>query len=153
MYISTFPPENFFPCVEVVACFCYWQERFLFLLRQPDKLQGDTWCLPGGKVEQEESLQKAIYREVYEEVGITLIQEHSFFWKSLFIRASQMEYRLHLFHTNLNQKNFCIHLNLAEHSKYCWLPLEQAKKLPLIETGRDLIAMFEKDLKKLTGFC
>lgn len=38
-------------------------------------------------MEQEETLQKAIYREVYEEVGITLMQEHSFFWKSLFVRV------------------------------------------------------------------
>ncbi|MEK7339088.1 MAG: NUDIX domain-containing protein [Candidatus Rhabdochlamydia sp.] len=148
MYISTFPPENFLPAVEVVACFCYWQERFLFLLRQPNKLQGDTWCLPGGKVEQEETLQKAIYREVYEEVGITLIEEHSFFWKSLFVRAPYMEYTLHLFHADLNQKNFCINLNLTEHSKYRWLSLSEAKKFPLIETGQELIAMFEKDFKK-----
>lgn len=108
MYISTSPPENFLPSVEAVACFCYWQERFLFLLRQPNKLQGNTWCLPGGKVEQEEPLRKAIYREVYEEVGITLIKEHSFFWKSLFVRVPHMEYTLHLFHTDLNQKNFVL---------------------------------------------
>ena len=49
---------------------------------------------------------------------------------------------------DLNQKKFCINLNLTEHSKYRWLSLEQAKKLPLIETGQELIAMFEKDFKK-----
>ena len=59
-----------------------------------------------------------------------------------------MEYTLHLFHTDLNQKKFCINLNLTEHSKYRWLSLEQAKKLPLIETCQELIAMFEKDFKK-----
>ena len=148
MRISTFPPENFLPAVEVVACFCYWQDRFLFLLRQPNKLQGDTWCLPGGKVEPRETRQEAIYREVYEEVGITLIKEHSFFWRTLFVRVPKMEYTLHLFHTDLNQKNFRINLNLTEHSRYLWLSLSEAKKLPLIETGQELIAMFEKDFKK-----
>lgn len=148
MYIAAFPPKNFLPAAKVVACFCYWQERFLFLLRQSNKLQGDTWCLPGGKVEQEETLQKAIYREVYEEVGITLIEKHISFWKSLFVRAPSIEYTLHLFHVDLNQKDFCINLNLTEHSKYRWLLLSEAKKLPLIETGQELIAMFEKDFKK-----
>jgi 8-oxo-dGTP pyrophosphatase MutT (NUDIX family) len=81
-------------------------------------------------------------------VGITLVNEHSFFWKSLFVRVPQMEYMLHLFHADLNQKNFCINLNLTEHSKYRWLSLSEAKKLPLIETGQELIELFEKEFKK-----
>lgn len=147
MYIAVLPPENFLPTVEVVACFCHWQERFLFLLRQSDKLQGYTWCLPGGKVEQEETLQKALYREVQEEVGITLKEQHVSFLKSLFVRVPNIEYILHLFHADLNQENVCIDLNLIEHSKYRWLLLSEAKKLPLIETGQELIAMFEKEFR------
>jgi 8-oxo-dGTP diphosphatase len=148
MYIAALPPEKFLSSVEVVACFCHWQERFLFLLRQSDKPQGDTWCLPGGKVEQKETLQQAIHREVYEEVGITLTEPHISFWKSLFVRVPNVEYTLHLFHADLNQKDVCINLNLTEHSKYRWLFLSEAKKLPLIETGQELIAMFEKEFKK-----
>lgn len=144
MYIAALPPENFLPTVEVVTCFCRWQERFLFLLRQADKLQGNTWCLPGGKVEREETLQKALYREVYEEVGITLTEQHVSFLKSLFVRIPNIEYTLHVFHADLNQKDVCVNLNLIEHSKYRWLQLAEAKKLPLIETGQELIAMFEK---------
>jgi len=148
MYIATSRPEKFFPSVEVVACFCHWQERFLFLLRQPDKPQGDTWCLPGGKVEQKETLQKAMHREVYEEVGIALIEQQISFWKSLFVCVPNVEYTLHLFHADLKQEDVCINLNLTEHSKYRWLFLSEAKKLPLIETGQELIAMFEKDFIK-----
>lgn len=148
MYIAPTPPENFLPATEVVACFCHWQERFLFLLRQSNKLQGDTWCLPGGKVEQEETLKKAIHREVQEEVGITLTEQCVSFLKSLFVRVPNIEYTLHLFYADLHQEDFCIHLNLEEHSKYCWLFLSEAKKLPLIETGQELIAIFERDFKK-----
>lgn len=148
MYIASIPPENFFATTEVVACFCHWQERFLFLLRQSNKLQGSTWCLPGGKVEKKETLGKAICREVYEEVGITLTEQRTCFLRSLFIRVPNIEYTLHLFYADLHQEEFYIHLNLEEHSEYCWLLLSEAKKLPLIETGQELIAMFERDFKK-----
>lgn len=70
-----------------MLAFAIGKNAFFFFCVSHIRLQGDTWCLPGGKVEQEETLQKAIYREVYEEVGITLMQEHSFFWKSLFVRV------------------------------------------------------------------
>jgi len=43
--------------------------RVLFLLRNGDKHQ-NTWALAGGKVEGNETVTQALYRELHEEIGL-----------------------------------------------------------------------------------
>lgn len=45
-------------------------KRYLFLLRNGSKYSG-TWGLPGGKIEQDESIVDGLYREIDEEMGAT----------------------------------------------------------------------------------
>ncbi|WP_122033660.1 8-oxo-dGTP diphosphatase MutT [Aliivibrio sp. EL58] len=43
----------------------------VFITKRPDKAhKGGFWEFPGGKVEQEESAEQALIRELYEEIGI-----------------------------------------------------------------------------------
>ena len=42
-------------------------------LRHKDAHQGDLWEFPGGKVEQEETVEQALIREIYEELNIDII--------------------------------------------------------------------------------
>lgn len=59
--------------MRVVGCFLEFEDRFLILLRHSSKPEGDTWGLPGGKVESGESDQEAIVRELEEETGYKAI--------------------------------------------------------------------------------
>lgn len=52
-----------------VCCFLEYQGKFLILLRHPDKVDGNVWGLPAGKVEEGETDEEAIIREVLEETG------------------------------------------------------------------------------------
>jgi len=45
-------------------------KRYLFLLRDQTKYSG-TWGLPGGKVENKETIIAGLYREISEEIGST----------------------------------------------------------------------------------
>ena len=46
--------------------------EILISLRHPDSHQGNLWEFPGGKVEQGESVQAALLRELREELGIVI---------------------------------------------------------------------------------
>lgn len=60
--------------MRVVGCFLEYNDKFVILLRQKHKPDGDTWGLPGGKVEQGEDDVEAIIRELEEETGYKATQ-------------------------------------------------------------------------------
>lgn len=49
------------------------ENKILISLRHPDAHQGGLWEFPGGKVEAGESVQEALHRELYEELGIAVV--------------------------------------------------------------------------------
>lgn len=55
--------------MRVVGCFLEYDGKFLLLKRLSHKPEGDTWGLPAGKVEQDESDEEAVIRELFEETG------------------------------------------------------------------------------------
>jgi mutator protein MutT len=50
--------------------------RLLIAQRMPHREYGEKWEFPGGKVEAGESVVQALRREIYEELGVTLLQAH-----------------------------------------------------------------------------
>lgn len=58
--------------MKIVGCFLEYNGKFLILLRQSHKPNGNTWGLPAGKVEENENERDAVVREVYEETGYKL---------------------------------------------------------------------------------
>lgn len=51
-----------------VFFYCRKTERFLYLLRN-EKSNNNSWGIPGGKIEEEETLFEGIERECIEEIG------------------------------------------------------------------------------------
>lgn len=52
--------------------------RVLIARRRPEKHQGGLWEFPGGKLEAGESVERALARELKEEVGITVVTAQPF---------------------------------------------------------------------------
>ncbi len=50
----------------------------LVSFRHADLHQGNRWEFPGGKIEQDESVEAALYREVQEELGLHILQSYPF---------------------------------------------------------------------------
>ena len=55
--------------IEVVAGIIYKDNKFLIAQRNLNKAQGGLWEFPGGKVEKNESYERALKREIKEELN------------------------------------------------------------------------------------
>ncbi|MGR5067884.1 MULTISPECIES: 8-oxo-dGTP diphosphatase MutT [Vibrio] len=66
--------------IHIVAAIIFNQERSqIFITKRPDdKHKGGFWEFPGGKVEQGESVELAMARELEEEIGITITEQSLF---------------------------------------------------------------------------
>jgi 8-oxo-dGTP pyrophosphatase MutT (NUDIX family) len=88
--------------------------RHLFLLR--NDRDSNTWCLPGGKVERDETLREAIERECQEEIGY-FPDSAKLFPLEMFTSDDQ-RFAYHTFYCIVGDE-FRIVLN-DEHLGYCW---------------------------------
>ena len=141
MTVHLIPPANFNPVMEVAACYVEHQERILLLLRQDHKPQGNTWCLPGGKLDQHDSPLEAVLREVTEETSIKLVPNNVTFFRSFYIQYPEMDFIYHLFHSKLQYRPE-VKLSPNEHKKHIWPMPKNALKLPLTPGEDGCMKMF-----------
>ncbi|GBK98422.1 8-oxo-dGTP diphosphatase MutT [Vibrio harveyi] len=66
--------------IHIVAAIIFNQDKSqIFITKRPDdKHKGGFWEFPGGKVEQGESVEQAMIRELEEEIGITVTEQSLF---------------------------------------------------------------------------
>lgn len=131
--------------MRVVGCFLEFENKFVIVHRLPHKPDGDTWGLPSGKVEENESDFEALRRELYEETGyklsdgeVELLGEYDFTSP----RGDTVTYvtyrvRLHAFHEVIIEE--------AAHSEYKWVSVEEADAMNNLIHGLH-------DLFRLVGF-
>ena len=125
-------PDNFNPSFEVVSCFIECDGEILLLKRQIHKPQPNTYGVPAGKVEKNETIQEAIIREVKEETNLDLDINQIEFFKTKYVVYDEYSFIYHSFHYNL-KKMQDVKINEEEHQEYMWINPEKSLKLNLIE--------------------
>lgn len=103
--------------------YCTATNRYLFLLRNGGKFPS-TWGIAGGKIEQGETIEQGLNREILEELGGEIRGA-----KILPIEQYTSNNNKFIYHTFLIkvEEEFVPVLN-HEHKGYCWVPLENYPK-------------------------
>lgn len=103
--------------------------KYLFIERT-DILQNETkhsWDIPGGRIEPDEPLEKALSREVNEEIGADisgtpqLVNAQDIFVTAKDLHVVRLTYVLNFNPTDITLSD--------EHQGYTWLTLDEAKRI------------------------
>lgn len=126
------PPEDFSPSVEAAGCFIEYEDKVLMLHRQDDKPHGNTWAVPGGKLEKRETPQEAAIREVYEESKVALSRKEIKYAATVYIRNESGDCIFHMFTYKLPYRPTYVELRFKEHKGYTWVKPQEAVQMNLM---------------------
>ncbi|MBX9804784.1 MAG: NUDIX hydrolase [Alphaproteobacteria bacterium] len=141
------PPPGFQPKVSVAGCYCEFEDKILLLKRNSHKHQGDTWGIPGGKLDEGETPREAAVREVFEEVGIRILEDEMEEISELYIHGPLNDYIFYRFRARFKTLPV-IDLSLEEHVEASWLTVEEALIYPLIYGGVEALQSYQEFVKK-----
>jgi mutator protein MutT len=127
--------------LKVVAGFLKKGDRFLLVRRPINKKRGGLWEFPGGKVENGETLEEAIKRELKEELGIKT-KVRRFLSK---INYKYPEGEIELILLEIDSKEEPI---LKEALELRWVNFEEIKEIELCPADKKLLESLKKTCKK-----
>ncbi len=127
-------PEGFNPKFEVVGCcFLQYQDKIFLLHIQDFKPEGNRWGIPGGKLNKNEPLMRAIAREVFEETGFQLDESRMHHIGKVYIRVPNFDFEYHMVrYLDPIQNPGDVKINFREHKGYTWVTPEDAIRMGLI---------------------
>ena len=127
--------------IEVVAAVIEFEGKLLAFRRGVGKYNyvSNKYEFPGGKVEGEENLKKALSRELFEELNLKaevsdylITTEHSY---------PDFEIKMHCFLVHLSEFNG----QLIEHSDFAHVTLNEASKLDWVEADRPILKFLQEN--------
>ena len=105
--------------IEVVAGVIYKNNKFLIAQRNLKKAQGGLWEFPGGKVEEGESYENALARDITEEFTAN-IEVNEYIGENIH-HYPEKDIRLLFYKARLLSEN----IELLEHEDYKWITKEE----------------------------
>lgn len=127
--------------LKVVAGFLKRGDKFLLVRRPFNKKRGGFWEFPGGKVENGETLQKAIERELREELGIE-VRAKNLLAKTKY-KYPEGDIELYLLEVEFEKEPI-----LKEALEMKWVDFEECKTLELCPADSKIIEILEETCKK-----
>ena len=108
--------------IEVVAGIIYKNSKFLIAQRNINKAQGGLWEFPGGKVEKDESYERALIREIKEELNVD-IEVDEYIGESIY-HYPEKDIKLIFYKAKLLSEK----IELLEHESYKWITKDAKDK-------------------------
>ena len=141
MRVHLEPPSDFDPSVHVAAIFLQHGERFLFLLRNVEKEEGNKWGMPAGKRDEGESVEATVVRELMEETGVQISQNDLGRYMRGYTRFPEHDFVFDMYHAELSQEPE-VQIAHEEHQDYRWMTIEEALASNLVMGNDECIRKF-----------
>ena len=116
--------------IEVVAGIIYKNNKFLIAQRNLKKSQGGLWEFPGGKVEQDETYEQALKREIKEELNAD-IEVEGYVGENIH-HYPEKDIKLIFYKAKLLSEN----IELLEHEDYKWITKQNKDKFEFAEADK-----------------
>lgn len=132
--------------IKVAGAFIRKGDKFLIVKRGPNKHQPLTWALPSGKLEEGETPDEAIIREVFEETSITINKENLEYHYSKLYDFSEDGYNTeyNVFSASVPLDTISI-IQPEEHIEHRWVTVEECLALENLIAGlEDVIKTVHK---------
>ena len=117
----------------VVAAIIKKNNQFLIVQRNKNKHLGLKWEFPGGKVQESETFEKALLREINEELNITIIIHEKIAEEKY--KDDKIDIVLHYY--------LCSHksgaIELSEHEAFLWVEKKDFFKYDFVEGDGNII--------------
>lgn len=122
------------------------RNEVLIAKRRPEKRLGGFWEFPGGKLEEGETKEEALKREIYEELNLKIMVKREFMSNICSYEFGIIN--LHAFICELNCSNEIIS---TDHDVIIWVNVEQLKDynfapadVPIVS---EFIGLFQKEVR------
>lgn len=111
--------------IEVVAGVIFWKNLVLCVQRPKNKLQyiSEKFEFPGGKIEEGETLEEALHRELLEELNLS--SKINSFFLTVIHEYPDFELTMHSFICEVDSKELILH----EHIDQKWLRIDELNTL------------------------
>jgi len=136
-------PRDFNSKFNVVSCFVEYDRKILLLHRQDHKPEGNTWCVPAGKVDEGEKILEATVREIREETGFGIPSSQIKYFGKVYVKYPEYDFIYHIFNTRLDKQQK-VAINHNEHKDFKWISPKNALNVPLIQDLDACIKLFYK---------